>query len=135
MKRFILDTGIAADCLNKRHGVFERTRLERSQGNLVGITVPLLAEIVFGIEKSKSRDENMRRLIAALPHFKLWPFDRQAAFEYGSLCAELQRLGRPIGVIDTMTAAIARSLGNTTIVSKDSDLQAVPGLIVENWTE
>jgi len=31
-------------------------------------------------------------------------------------------------------AAIARTLGNCTVVTKDSDLEAVPGLVVENWT-
>jgi tRNA(fMet)-specific endonuclease VapC len=32
-----------------------------------------------------------------------------------------------------LIAAIALSLGNTTVVSADSDLAAVPGLTVENW--
>jgi tRNA(fMet)-specific endonuclease VapC len=35
--------------------------------------------------------------------------------------------------IDVQIAAIAVSLGNTTVVSADSDLGAVPGLPVENW--
>jgi len=30
-------------------------------------------------------------------------------------------------------AAIARCLGNCTVVSKDGDFSAVPGLNVENW--
>jgi len=41
--------------------------------------------------------------------------------------------GRPIGVIDSMIAAIAMTLGNCRVVSTDSDLLAVPGLTVENW--
>jgi tRNA(fMet)-specific endonuclease VapC len=36
-------------------------------------------------------------------------------------------------VIDIMIAAVALTLGNTTVVTKDSDLAAVPGLTVENW--
>jgi tRNA(fMet)-specific endonuclease VapC len=36
--------------------------------------------------------------------------------------------------IDIQIAAIALSLGNCTVVSKDSDLAAVPGLEVENWS-
>lgn len=35
--------------------------------------------------------------------------------------------------IDIQIAAIALSLGRCTVVSKDSDLSAVPGLDVENW--
>jgi tRNA(fMet)-specific endonuclease VapC len=32
-----------------------------------------------------------------------------------------------------MVAAIARTLGDCTVVSADTDLAAVPGLAVENW--
>jgi tRNA(fMet)-specific endonuclease VapC len=35
--------------------------------------------------------------------------------------------------IHIMIAAVARSLGNCTVVSDDSDLSAIPGLSVENW--
>ena len=51
----------------------------------------------------------------------------------GVLFAELRRTGRPMQVVDMMIAAIAFSLGNCTVVSADSDLAAVPGLMVENW--
>jgi tRNA(fMet)-specific endonuclease VapC len=37
--------------------------------------------------------------------------------------------------IDIMVAAIALSLGNCTVVSKDTDLAAIPGLTVENWAD
>ena len=35
--------------------------------------------------------------------------------------------------IDVMIAAIAKTLGNCTVVSADGDLAAVPGLTVESW--
>ena len=35
--------------------------------------------------------------------------------------------------IDIQIAAIALSMGNTVVVSRDSDFLAVPGLTVENW--
>jgi tRNA(fMet)-specific endonuclease VapC len=68
-----------------------------------------------------------------LPDLVVWPFDISAAEEFGRIATELRRLGRPMQQIDIQVAAIARSLGNTTIVSKDSDLAAVPRLSVENW--
>ena len=72
MIRFLLDTGIAADYLNKRNGVFERARAERAKGNAIGIAIPVLAELVYGIEKSVTRDANMKLLRAALPTLRLW---------------------------------------------------------------
>ena len=43
MTRYLLDSGIASDFINRRHGVFERARAETSQGHRVGIGVPVLA--------------------------------------------------------------------------------------------
>jgi len=122
MRRFLLDSTIASDYINRRHGIFEKARAEVAKGNP-------------GIEHSASRDRNMKSLNSALSALRIWPLDSEAAFEYGRLHAELARLGRPIGVIDTMIAAIARTLGNCTVVSADSDLTVVPGLKVEDWRE
>jgi tRNA(fMet)-specific endonuclease VapC len=133
MTRFLMDTGIAADFLNKRHGVFDRARDERAKGNPVGIAMPVLAELAHGVERSASREKNLRLLRAALPTLRLWPFDQPAAFEYGRIYAELQRVGRPMQVMDILIAAVALALGGCVVVSKDSDLSAVAGLRVENW--
>ena len=61
--------------------------------------------------------------------------DTAAAFEYGRLAFELKTIGRPMGQNDIMIAAIALSLGSTTVATMDNDLAAVPGLTVENWAE
>jgi tRNA(fMet)-specific endonuclease VapC len=133
MRRFLLDTGIAGDFINRRRGIFERARFEVSRGNPVGVGIPVLAELAYGVEQSASRDRNMQRLMKALAAWKVWPFDNQAAFEYGRIAAELRRIGRPMQQIDIQIAAIAFALGHCTVVSADSDLRAVPGLSVEDW--
>jgi tRNA(fMet)-specific endonuclease VapC len=133
MRRFLLDTGIAGDFINRRRGIFERAQREVTRGNRVGIGIPVLAELVYGIEQSTSRDRNMQRLSTALAAWKVWPFDNKAAFKYGRIAAELKRIGRPMQQIDIQIAAIAFALGNCTVVSGDSDLKAVPGLSVEDW--
>ena len=135
MPRFLLDSGIASAYINRRDNVYERARVETLKGNRIGIAVPVLAELVSGIERSQTRDRNLQALRSALPSLKLWPFDEAAAFEFGRLHAELLRLGRPMQVIDIMVAAVALSLGQTTVVTTDSDLSAVPGLIVVDWTK
>lgn len=133
MTRFLLDTGIASDYINRRHVVYERVRDEVTRGNVVGIGLPVLAELAAGIEHSASRDRNMKSLKVALASLKLWPLDENAAFEYGLIYAELARMGRPIGIADMMIAAIGRTLPKCIVVSADGDYDAVPGLRVENW--
>jgi len=58
-----------------------------------------------------------------------------AAVEYGRLAAELHRRGRAVQQIDIQVAAIALTLADCTVVSKDSDLLDVPRLTVENWAQ
>ncbi len=73
MTRFLLDSGIASDYINRRHGVYDRARLEVAKGNPIRIALPELAELVAGIERSGSRERNMRALKTALSSLKLWP--------------------------------------------------------------
>ncbi len=133
MRRYLLDTNAAADFIEKRGKVPDRAREARRQGGRIGIGIPVLAELYYGVEFSSSRDKNLKRLKKALAGLTIWPFDENPAAEFGRIRAELRRRGRPMQVLDIMIAAIALSLGNCTVVSSDSDLAAVPGLTVENW--
>ena len=133
MRRYLFDTGIAGDYINRRHGVFERAREEVAQGNRIGIGMPVLAELYFGIELSASRERNLQRLRVALSTLTVWPFTEAASAKYGQIAAELRRIGRTIQTPDLMIAAIALTLSNCTVVTSDTDLSAVSGLSVENW--
>jgi predicted nucleic acid-binding protein len=66
MSRYLLDTGIAQDLINRRHGVLERVDVERHRGNRIGICTPVLGELWAGGEGSASRERNLQRLRRAL---------------------------------------------------------------------
>jgi tRNA(fMet)-specific endonuclease VapC len=134
MRRCLLDTGAMGDFINRRHGVDVRVRDARRRGLKIGTCTPVVAELYYGLELSQTRDKNLPRLVQSLRRIVCWTFDRAAAEEYGRLYAELRRLGRPMQQIDVQVAAIAIVLGQCVVVSSDSDLAAVPGLAVENWT-
>ena len=133
MRRYLLDTGIAQDFIVDRRGVRARVDAARKQGGRIGICVPVLGELWSGVECSESREKNLKNLRHGLSRLTMWPYDEKAAAEFGRIFAELRRLGRPIQQIDMQIAAIAFSLGNCTVVSSDDDMNAVPGLAVENW--
>jgi tRNA(fMet)-specific endonuclease VapC len=82
---------------------------------------------------SATREENMTRLSRGLAHIKCWPFDRNSAEAYGRIAADLRRRGRPMQVVDVMVAAIASTFSDCIVITRDSDLLAIPGLRVENW--
>jgi tRNA(fMet)-specific endonuclease VapC len=135
MRRYLLDTNIMGDFINRRRGVDVRVDEARRRGERIVTCLPVVGELFAGVEGSSSRDRNFQRLILALKHIPAWPFDRAAAEEFGRIDAQLRREGRMKGEIDIQIAAIALSMGNTTVVSRDSDLSAMPGLKVENWAD
>src|SRR4051794_21125952 len=107
---------MAAAFIDKRDQVPEHAREARRKGGRIGIGIPVLAELYYGVEFSASRDKNLERLRRALSGLTIWPFEEKAAAEFGRLRAELRRRGRPMQVIDIMIAATALSLGNCTVV-------------------
>ncbi len=133
MTKFLLDSGILSAHIDRRLGVYEKARAKTAEGHRVGTCVPVVAEMAAGLERSTTRDRNLKALRLALPTLKIWPFDQDAAFEYGRILAELLRIGRPMQTIDIMIAAVALTMGNCTVVTADSDLAAVTDLAVENW--
>ena len=135
MRRFILDTGMAGLYLDRKRGVFERAAAEVAAGNRVGVAGPVVGELAFRAEGSPRRELDLLRLRQALDVWKVWLADLAAEFEYGRIAFELKTVGRPIGQNDITIAAIARTIGNATVVTMDADLSTVPGLAVENWAD
>src|ERR1700722_3604019 len=133
IRRYLLDTGIAQDFQAGRGPVRARAISQRKNGHRIGICVPVLGELWSGVEYSSSRDRNLGQLRQALSTLWIWPYTVDAAEEYGRIFAEVRRAGRTIQQIDMQIGAIARTLPNCIVVSKDYDLLAIAGLTVENW--
>ena len=93
MRRFLLDTGSAGDYIGRRRGVYVRGRDAVQRGDRIGIGVPVLAELWYGVENSSSRDRNAERLRRVLGDLIVWPLTEQAAEEYGSASLESLTFG------------------------------------------
>ena len=132
--RYLLDSGPAFDYLFKRQGVDARVTGLRQKGSKVGICIPVLGEIVGGLEASGSRDSSWRVARPRLAKLICWPYEKSAAYLYGQIFAELKKSGRIIQQIDKQVAAIALAIGDCTVVSYDADLKKIPGLAVEDWS-
>jgi tRNA(fMet)-specific endonuclease VapC len=133
VRRYLLDTGTMGDLINDRHGVRDRVKAAWRRGDRIGTCWPVVGELWYGLERSASRERNLSSLIRTLNEVLKWPFEDEAAKQFGRLRHELRRVGRVIQIVDMQLAAIAFALGNCTVVTKDGDLSDVPGLHVENW--
>lgn len=132
-RKYLLDANAVGDYIHKRRGVYARAEAARKTGARLGTCPPVVGEMYAGVEGSQSRDRNLKELKIGLKTLIIWPFGMEAAEQFGRLRAELKRIGRPRQVVDIQLAAVARVLGDCTVVSSDTDLLAVPGLSVENW--
>ncbi len=83
------------DFINRRRGVDVRVRAARQSGATIGTCVPVIGELFFGVEASRSREINYGRLIRAISGIKCWPYTSESAEEYGRIAAGLKRIGRP----------------------------------------
>ncbi|MGO9600778.1 MAG: PIN domain-containing protein [Isosphaeraceae bacterium] len=94
-----------------------------------------VAEIIWGLEKRQS----VRRLNSfrtSLPLMEVRPFAAAAELA-GRIGAGLDRVGQPIGLADTMIAAIALEHGLELVTGNTSDFQRVQQLgyplTLVNW--
>ena len=98
-----------------------------------GISVIVLGELEWGVERSRRVAENrdgLRDLLAAL---QVIDVDAAVAREYGQLRAHLRAIGQPIGPNDLWIAAHALALDVPLITHNLSEFRRVPGLSVETW--
>ena len=135
MRRYLLDTGIASDFINCRHGVPNKVADVFRRGDRVGIGTPVLGELLAGIELSDDPARHHKRLAQNLGNLIIWPFDANAADWFGRVFAQLRRQGRPMQQVDIQLAAMAFSLGSSVVVTKDSDFSAISGLDIEDWSK
>jgi tRNA(fMet)-specific endonuclease VapC len=133
MRRYLLDSGVLSDYVSRRNDVVERVKEATHRGIHVGTATPVVGELFAGAEYSTSRVKSLDRLRHALATMVAWSFDRSAAREYGRIFAELRRIGRPMQQIDIQIAAISIVIGQCTVITYDSDLEAIPRLKVQNW--
>lgn len=104
----------------------------RAAGNAVCVSIIVAAELRYGCTK-KGSPRLLRKIEEFLSKVPVLPFDVPADSEYGSLRAELEAVGRPIGSNDLLIAAHACALGATVVTANVSEFRRVRGLNVENW--
>jgi tRNA(fMet)-specific endonuclease VapC len=129
---FLLDTNICIYIIKQNQpSVFERFK-SLSLGS-VGISAITAAELQFGINKSLWPEKNRAALEQFLIPLEIIDFDYEAAIHYGELRSTLEKSGKPIGPLDMLIGAHARSLNVTLVTNNLKEFVRIPGLKLENW--
>jgi len=130
VKRYLLDTNHAGTLLHESASLWNR--VGNLDGEQCGLCMPCVGELWFMVLNSGRVRTNRGKLEALLRQFVIWPFDANAAIEFGTLRVELRKAGKPIPTFDVLIAAIAR-VNDLVLPTADHHFQVVDGLKIENW--
>lgn len=130
--KYILDTNICIYIIKQKPvQVFEK--FKNLPLGSVGISTITFAELQYGVRKSVQPEKNQLALKQFLIPLEIFDFDVNAAIEYGRIRTNLERVGTPIGPLDTLIAAHAKSLKLTLVTNNEKEFKRVAGLEIANW--
>ncbi len=130
--KYILDTNICIYIIKKKPvNVFEK--FSKLPLGSVSISTITLAELQYGVRKSAQPEKNQLALSQFLIPLEVIGFNSEAATEYGIIRAVLEKNGKPIGPLDTLIAAHAKSLKLILVTNNEKEFKRVAGLKIENW--
>ena len=132
MARYLLDTDICSYIMRNKPPE-ARARMNAVPLDDQCISVVTLAELLYGVKRSSKPAANRAVLNAFLHHVTLLNWDAEAAEHYSEIRATLESKGVPIGSMDMMIAAHAKSLGAIIVTNNRQHFERVPGLKVETW--
>jgi len=130
--RWLLDTNAASYAINKKSAAMDR-HLRKVPMAELGISAVTEAELRYGAARSGS--EPLQNTVEQfLLSVTIFPWDSEAAREYGELRTTLERAGQVLGSLDMMIAAHALALG-LILITNDQAFSRIKRLRVEDWTK
>ena len=131
---YLLDTNICIYLIKQKPpqilAKFNRYTLDD-----LGISAISVAELQYGVQKSRFPAQNQAALEQFLLPLNIVDFDYAAAIAYGRIRAQLEAHGTPIGAMDLLIAAQALSANLTIITNNTREFSRIPSLRVLNWLD
>ena len=132
MKRYMLDTDMCSHII-KEHPESVRQRFKTLAMEQLCVSVVTYAELIYGVERSSSKRINRPIIEDFVRHLDVMNWDTEAADQYGVIRAELEAAGTPIGAMDMMIAAHAKSIKAVLVTNNQKHFTKVKRLKIDNW--
>jgi len=130
--KYLLDTNICIYIINKKPAPALK-RIQTKRPDQVAISTITQAELEYGLTRSRFPERNRAALLQFLFPFQLLDFDQLAAVQYGMIRSDLESKGKPIGAMDLLIAAQARSRDLILVTNNEKEFGRVNALKIENW--
>ncbi len=132
--RFLLDTNICI-YIRQRRPQTVLARFETLRAGEAALSVITYGDLLYGAAKSVQREHGLKRLMELTSLVPVLPLPEDAATEYGSIRALLEKRGEMIGGNDLWIAAHAKASGLIVVTNNEDEFDRVPGLKVQNWVK
>jgi len=131
---YLLDTNICITIIRKKPTAVLK-RMQAKEPEQIAISTITLAEMEYGIARSRYPDRNRIALLEFLFPFTILDFDQKACVDYGRIRTSLESKGRPIGPgpMDLLLAAQAKSREMILVTNNEKEFRRIDGLRIENW--
>ena len=131
---YLLDTNICIYIIKKKPEVVLKILKSKLQKNIY-ISSITIAELEYGVAKSKYLEKNKISLIEFLSIFNILSFDDKDAVEFGIIKAKLEKSGIIIGPMDLLLSAQAKSKNLILVTNNIKEFERVDNLKIENWVK
>ena len=129
---YMLDTNICSYIL-KNHPVTIKSHFDEVGNDALAISTVVLAELYYGAARHPKSIAIRREIDNFAERLAVIPWDEAAADHYGVIRTALERQGAPIGAMDLMIAAHARSRKATLVSNNTKHFEKIPALLIANW--
>ena len=129
---YLLDTNVCIAYL-KQKNLNVISRINALSKHQIRICAVVKAELFYGSMKSNNPINSRKLQTSFLDQFISLPFDDRCAELYGNICADLVKLGTPIGSNDLQIASIALVHDLILVTHNVREFSRVDGLKVEDW--
>jgi tRNA(fMet)-specific endonuclease VapC len=130
--RYMLDTNICSYILRSRP-LSVKIRFDQVGANNLSVSTVVLAELYYGAARHPKGNAIRKEINDFISRLDVFAWDEKAADHYGAVRAAMEKSGTPIGAMDMMIAAHARSRKATLVTNDTRHFEKVPGLLVANW--
>ena len=130
----LLDTNICIYMI-KNNPPEVRKHFEKHQIGDIGISTITIAELEYGVQKSKAKERNKDALQSFLLPLEFLSFDDASAVAYGKIRSNLELKGTPIGSMDMLIAAQAIAHNCVLVTHNLKEFARIDNLRLETWVK
>ena len=129
---YLLDTNICIYIINQ-HPIQVVNRIKQYKPSQIKLSAISVGELLYGVAKSKNREQNRNALVDFISAFDIVAFDDDDAEIFGIVRADLERKGQIIGSYDMQIAAQALAKNLILVTNNTGEFERIPNLKLDNW--